>query len=195
MPDNEFGYTLWGRDWVRLAEPLTATRPEPLLPRARSIARHDGVDLEIQGRHVRAGIHRGGQASVTYLELAPLTPAALCAVAETVTGAVELSDTVYRTVTESGLSLAPRPTVVDCSCSARKDRCLHMLATCYAVARRIDENPWLALDLQGFREDPPPPEANLTAPRWTPLAAIAPDSYFGGAATPVTSAAGRRYAR
>jgi len=32
MADNEFGYTAWGMDWVRLAEPLRQTRPDPLLP-------------------------------------------------------------------------------------------------------------------------------------------------------------------
>ncbi|MFD6106897.1 hypothetical protein ACFWFQ_30030, partial [Nocardia salmonicida] len=85
MADNEFGYTLWGRDWVRLAEPLRQTRPEPLLPRARSIARNDGVGIEIEGRTVRAHLHRGGQASIAHVEVAPLSRAAVTAIGHTIT--------------------------------------------------------------------------------------------------------------
>ncbi|RDI64693.1 hypothetical protein [Nocardia pseudobrasiliensis] len=180
MADNEFGYTSWGLDWVRLAEPLTLTRPEPLLPRARSIARHGGVVLRCDATGVRASIHRGGQASVTHLEIAPMPGRTIAAVAEHIPAdTVELSDALHDTLAAAGLTVAPRLTSSDCSCSARTPRCLHYLATCYALARQVDENPRLALELQGFRRDridEPDPEA--PPPRWTPLESIDPATYF-----------------
>ncbi|MBB5911155.1 putative Zn finger protein [Nocardia transvalensis] len=181
MPDNDFGYTAWGRDWVRLAEPLAVSRPEPLLPRARRIARTDGVQLEIEGRVVRASIHRGAQASVTHLEVAPLPASTVTAVAaHLTTDTVELADATHQALRAAGITLAPQVQNTDCSCPARKPRCLHFLATCYTLARRIDENPWLALDLQGYREstatttDPATPP-----PRWTPLDSLDPTTFFG----------------
>ncbi|MFF0487930.1 hypothetical protein ACFYTQ_02795 [Nocardia sp. NPDC004068] len=176
MADNEFGYTRWGMDWVRLAEPLSLTRPEPLLPRARSIARNGGVTLEIEATIVRAHIHRGGQASVTHLEFAPLSRSIADHLPAT---AVELTDALHESLTGAGHVVAPRLVASDCSCPARNPRCLHFLATCYALARRVDENPWLALDLQGYGRalaDEPAPD---TPPaRWTPLDNLDPAAYF-----------------
>ena len=182
MPDNEFGYTAWGMDWVRLAEPLRTTRPEPLLPRARSIARNGGVQLDIDGTAVRASIHRGSQASVTYLELEPLSPAAVAEIAARIpTDTVELGDNTHAALRTAGITVAPALHLTDCSCTARTPRCLHLLATCYALSRQIDENPWLALDLQGYRlpaaERSQP--ANTPAPRWTPIASLDPTTFFG----------------
>jgi uncharacterized Zn finger protein len=184
MPDNEFGYTRWGMDWVRLAEPLRITRPEPLLPRARSVARSGGVRTEIEGPAIRASIHRGNQASVTHVEATPLSRAEITAISALIPGGtVELGDAEHTAIANAGISLAPPLCVTDCSCSARTPRCLHFLATCYTVARMIDENPWLALDLRGFRstsEDstPAPP------PRWTPIDMLDPVTYFGEVARP-----------
>ncbi len=180
MPDNEFGYTAWGMDWVRLAEPLRITRPEPLLPRARSIARNGGVRTEIEGASIRASIHRGGQASVTYLETTPLSRTEIIAIAALIpAGTVELGDAEHKAIVAAGISPAPRLHITDCSCSARAPRCLHLLATCYTVARQIDENPWLALDLRGFRADAPDDAAPDAPPRWTPIDSLDPATYFG----------------
>lgn len=181
MPDNEFGYTAWGMDWVRLAEPLRTTRPEPLLPRARSIARNAGVHTEIEGTAVRAAIHRGGQASVTYLELTPLTGGAIDAIKALIpTDTVELGDATHAAITAAGLSVAPNLRSTDCSCSARTPRCLHVLATYYALARRIDESPWLALDLQGFGSTSPvDSDPAAPPPRWQPFDTIDTATYFG----------------
>ncbi|MBF6329718.1 hypothetical protein [Nocardia transvalensis] len=181
MADNEFGYTAWGMDWVRLAEPLSLTRPEPLLPRARSVARHGGVHLEIDGTTVRASIHRGAQASVTYLELTPLSRETITAIGTVVPAqAVELGDDLHAALSAAGISVAPRLLSTDCSCSARTPRCLHYLATCYALTRRVDENPWLALDLQGYRRDltDEPTTTDTPPPRWTPLDSLDPATYF-----------------
>lgn len=182
MADNEFGYTAWGMDWVRLAEPLSMSKPEPLLPRARRIARNGGVQLEIDGVAVRGAVHSGAVASVTYVEFAPLNRAAIDAIGAVVPGeAIGLGDELHRAILDAGVVLAPRLVNADCSCRARNQRCLHMLATCYALARRVDETPWLALDLQGYRsiDRAAAVEAGSTETRWTPLDTLDPASFFG----------------
>lgn len=180
MPDNEFGYTRWGKDWVRLAEPLRQTRPEPLLPRARSIARNHGVQATIDGRIVRATIHRGSEASVIHLEVAPLPRAAITAIGEVIPDTSVLTDDMHAAVLAAGLTIAPVLAGTDCSCKARTARCLHVLATFYDMAARMDENPRLALEIQGFfqaaQDDSPAP---VEEPRWVPINTFDPGSYFG----------------
>ncbi|NKY88015.1 SWIM zinc finger-containing protein [Nocardia veterana] len=179
MPDNEFGYTPWGMGWVRLAEPISAARPEPLLPRARSIARHGGVELELDGTSVRARIHRGGQASVTHLELEALPADRVAAIAAHIPAhTVELTDAVHTALTAADLVPTPRLAHSDCSCSARTPRCLHLLATCYALARQVDENPWLTLDLQGYRTGGRAAGHTAAPARWTPLDSVDPALFF-----------------
>ncbi|MFI6771690.1 hypothetical protein [Nocardia sp. NPDC050412] len=184
MADNEFGYTAWGMDWVRLAEPLRQTRPDSLLPRARSIARNHGVQASIEGRIVRAAIHRGGQASVTHLEVAPLPRSAITAIAEIIPDTTVLTDEMHRALVNAGTTPAPNPAGTDCSCSARTARCVHVLAVYYDIARRVDENPRLALEIQGYfqaaPEDSAPP---VESPRWTPINALDPAEYFEAAIT------------
>ncbi|WP_067686103.1 SWIM zinc finger family protein [Nocardia jejuensis] len=181
MADNEFGYTRWGMDWVRLAEPLRVTKPEPLLPRARSVARSTAIRTEVEGSTVRAHIHRGSQASVTYFEIAPLSRTTISAIAALIPAtSVQLSDEDHATLIAAGITLAPTLAAIDCSCPARNERCLHMLATCYDLARRVDENPRLALDLQGYRSPTAPEDSPAGVPpaRWTPLDTLDPATYF-----------------
>ncbi|MEU2252110.1 hypothetical protein [Nocardia xishanensis] len=181
MADNEFGYTAWGMDWVRLAEPLRQTRPEPLLPRARSIARNHGVRATVDGRVVRAHIHRGGQASVAHLEVAPLPGQAVAAIAEVIPDPTLLTDETHRALVTAGVRPAPELAAVDCSCSARTERCVHVLATLYDMARRVDENPRLALEVRGYFEAAhADSEVSTEQPRWTPINTLDPARYFTG---------------
>lgn len=179
MPDNEFGYTKWGRDWVRLAEPLRQTRPEPLLPRARSIARNDGVQATIDGRIVRATIHRGSEASVIHLEVTPLPRSAITAIGAVLPDTTVLTDEMHQAVLAADLTVAPVLAGTDCSCKARTARCLHVLAVFYDMARRVDENPRLALEVQGYflaaEDDSPTP---VEIPRWVPINTFDPANYF-----------------
>lgn len=178
MADNEFGYTAWGRDWVRLAEPLRQTRPEPLLPRARSIARNDGVRVEIEARAVRAHLHRGGQASIAHVEVAPLSRAAVTAIAQAIPDPTVLTDEMHRALLDAGASPAPTVVSIDCSCSARTARCVHVLAVLYTIARCVDENPRLALELQGYFDATDDAEAPVQEPRWTSINALDPTQFF-----------------
>ncbi|WP_062989024.1 hypothetical protein [Nocardia anaemiae] len=179
MADNEFGYTAWGMDWVRLAEPLRQTRPDSLLPRARSIARNNGVQATIEGRIVRAAIHRGGQASVTHLEIAPMDRSSIIAVAEIIPDTTVLTDEMHRALVGAGISPAPNPAGTDCSCSARTARCVHVLAVYYDIARRVDENPRLALEIQGYFQAAAQDSIGpVESARWTSINALDPADYF-----------------
>jgi uncharacterized Zn finger protein len=179
MADNEFGYTAWGMDWVRLAEPLRQTRPDPLLPRARSIARNNGVRATVEGRVVRATIHRGGEASLTHVEVAPLSRQTITAIAAIAPDPTLLTDDTHRAISAAGIALGPQLAGTDCSCAARKARCVHVLAVYYEMARRVDEDPRLALAIQDYfaaapmDSDEPAPQA-----RWTPISALDPRRFF-----------------
>ncbi|QKT09835.1 SWIM zinc finger family protein [Rhodococcus sp. W8901] len=180
MVDNEFGYTAWGMDWVRLAQPLRQSGPARLLlPRARSLARNNLVKATVEGRIVRASIHRGGQASVTQLEVAPLTRASITGIAAIVPDTAVLTDDIHQDIVTAGIALAPVLADTDCSCSARSAPCLHLLAVLYEIAHRVDENPQLALDIQGYTtamlHDSAVPASTA---RWTPVSALDPAAFF-----------------
>lgn len=174
----EFGYTAWGRDFLRIVEPTSVTKPEPLLPRARSLARNAMTDVRVDGRLIRGTVVRGGDASVAYLEFAPLDRAVaheLGAAVGSAPGASALTDEVHALVAGS----PPELTVVDCSCRARTARCVHVLALMYETIRRIDEDPALALSLRGFRDALDGAEVvDDAVERWTPLAALDPQSFY-----------------
>lgn len=179
MADNEFGYTPWGMDWVRLAEPLHQTRPAPLLPRARSIARNNGVQATVEGSQVRATIHRGGQASVTRVEVAPLSRQTITAITAVVPEPAMPTDDMHRAISAAGIALAPVLAGTDCSCTARKTRCVHVLAVFYEMARRVDEDPRLGLAIQGyFAAAPRDSDEQAPATRWTPISALDPRRFF-----------------
>ncbi|MET9213893.1 MULTISPECIES: hypothetical protein [unclassified Nocardia] len=178
MADNEFGYTPWGKDWVRLAEPLRQTKPEPLLPRARSIARNHGVRTEIEGRTVRAHLHRGGQASVAHVEVVPLTRAEVTTIARAIPDSSVVTDEMHRALLDAGHAPAPTLASTDCSCSARTDRCVHVLAVLYTIARQVDENPRLALELQGYFDATTDTAAPVQEQRWTSINALDPARFF-----------------
>ncbi len=178
---NEFGYTGWGMDFLRLVEPVSTTKPEPLRPRARSIARNHGVTTTFDGREARATIHRGSEASVVTIEFEPMTRETTVAIT-TVLGADvgQPTEAHHRALAASGH--APSPTIAgsDCSCRARSARCLHLLALLYDVTAHVDDDPSLALSLQGYGTVEVAGEAvEVPAPRWTPLSEFDPRDFYG----------------
>lgn len=179
---GEFGYTLWGRDFRRLVEPTQVTKPEPLLPRARTLARSALHDVVVEGSLVRGTIVRGGEASVAYLEFGRLSRATATRIADAVgrsPTAVTLSDEIHWRIAPE----RPRLVSVDCSCRAHTDRCVHVLALMYETVRRIDENPVLALTLRGFhdalgvdsRDDA---DSGNVVDQWIPLTALDPEYFY-----------------
>ncbi|MFW0791559.1 SWIM zinc finger family protein [Gordonia sp. CPCC 205333] len=177
---NEFGYTAWGKDFLRLAEPLASNRPESMLPRARSIARNGGVTVTFDGCEARATVHRGSEASVVSVEFGAMTRELSSALAELTTAPDNLGDGDHRTLLDAGQSPAPTLAGSDCSCRARSARCLHLLAVLYTVTRHVDETPVLALTLQGYgRESADATDHGGPAPRWLPINEIDPQAFYG----------------
>lgn len=176
---DEFGYTSWGRDFLRVVAPVKVTKPEPLLPRARTMSRNALRDISVDGRLLRATVVRGGEASVAYVEFAPMDRDVAQTVATEVGAAptaAALTDAVHALVASS----PPEVAVLDCSCRARTARCVHVLALLYEAVRQVDADPRLALSLRGFSDalgDTAP--VDETVPHWTPLSALDPDVFFG----------------
>lgn len=182
MSTAEFGFTAWGADVVRIAEPITATTPNALAPRARSIARNGGVALEFDGRTVTARVHRGGEASVAHLEIAALDPAVVAAVRELMGARGEPDDAVHAALNERGLRPAATLEAADCSCRARITMCVHVLAALYALAAAVDHDPSTVLIIGGFgaASDATAADHSETRPipRWMPLAAVDVRDYY-----------------
>lgn len=176
---DEFGYTRWGRDFLRLAEPTSITKPEPLLPRARSLARNAMSDVATDGKLIRGTVVRGGEASVAYLEFEPLDPVAARSLAELVGPAPSLG-----TLTDDAHAVIagypPELAVLDCSCRARTARCVHVLALIYETVRRVDEDPRLALSLRGYSAAlGTEVQSGETVSKWTPLSSLDPADFYG----------------
>ncbi|MEV7689647.1 hypothetical protein [Streptomyces bungoensis] len=182
MADDDFGCTAWGRDWVRLAQPLRQTRPDPLLPRARRLARVGGVRVTIDGRIVRGAVRHGRSTSVACVEVAPMSRETIAGITGRLSGArLLLTDEVHRAVTEGGHPPAPTLAGVDCSCPDGTGRCLHVLAVFYDMARRVDDDPRIALDVQDFFRVSSGGTRLPTAAspqRWIPLNTLDPVDYF-----------------
>jgi uncharacterized Zn finger protein len=182
MPDDDFGFTAWGRDWVRLAQPLRQIRPNPALPRARKLARAGGVQITIDGRVVR-GIVSGSRTTLTAcIEVAPMSQEAVAAITTQLSGPRPiLTDEVHRLITEAGHPPAPVVESVDCSCSAGTGSCVHVVAIYYEMARRVDDDPRIALDVQEFSRAVPAsarPTTTASPQRWVALNALDPARYF-----------------
>ncbi|WP_143965479.1 hypothetical protein [Gordonia zhaorongruii] len=192
MTTPEFGFTAWGADIVRIAEPITTSTPNVLAPRARRIARNDGVTLAVDGRQVTAHVHRGGQASVAHLEMTTMDGAVATAARELMGPRTEPDDAVHAALRERGLHPAPSIEAADCSCRARTMMCVHVLAALYALASLIDHEPSTVLTIQSFRTADSVPAGDVAQsrpiPRWTPLAALDVRGYYAARPTaPVTT--------
>ncbi|WOC13841.1 SWIM zinc finger family protein [Gordonia sp. MP11Mi] len=178
---TDFGFTAWGADIVRIAEPITATAPNGSAPNARRIARNKGVTLEIDGRQVAARIHRGGEASVAHLEIAAMEPAVVVALREEMGSRTEPDDTVHAALRARGLRPAAVLEAADCSCRARKTMCVHVLAALYSLAELVDHAPSTLLGMQsghGPAEDADVDSVDGPPPRWTPIAALSVRDYY-----------------
>ncbi|MCF8570684.1 hypothetical protein L5G32_10430 [Gordonia sp. HY002] len=174
----QFGFTTWGADIVRLAEPVTASTPNTSAPRARSIARNGGVTLDIDGRQITARIHRGGEASIAHLEIAAMEPPVMAALRDELGSRTEPDDAVHAALRARGLRPAATLAAADCSCRARTTMCVHVLAALYALAERVDHSPSTVLGMQAGVDGSDDAAANGPPPRWTPIAALDVRDYF-----------------
>lgn len=174
---DEFGVTPWGRDWARLAQPTSITRPNPAIPRARSLARNDCVgDLVLVAGSVTATVSLKRDYAVT-LSCPPWTASeadlARTLLVDAPSG--DLPDSLHSEAAKSGLAVGPGKDELasTCTCTQRAKPCVHVLAVYFELARRIDEQPHLALTLRGL--DRPTDE---TASR-IPIGRLDPASFYG----------------
>lgn len=175
---DEFGTTAWGRDWRRLAEPTSITRPIPALPRARSLARNDRVHhLEITAGRVQATVDDRAQHRVTIV--LPIWDGHQTArVHDRLTEAPttgDLPDNIHTALRQSGADPGPDPGTLTslCDCTSRTRPCVHLLALYFELAHRLDEQPRLALTLRGHPADQQSDTTRI------PLARIDPTSFYG----------------
>ncbi|WP_037344447.1 hypothetical protein [Sciscionella sediminilitoris] len=149
---GEFGVTPWGRAWLRTVESARLTAPEPALPRARNMARN----AEVPGPRVTPGLVEAEvRGHPVRIEVPPFEDreTVVRLRAEYPAGAPgELADELHERLTEQGIGLAELGEQ-HCGCASRKPRCVHLLATLYALTRRIDEEPRLALTVRGVAPD------------------------------------------
>ncbi|MGV9319614.1 hypothetical protein [Streptomyces sp. NPDC003660] len=182
MAVHDHGYTKWGKDWVRFAESLRQSRPDPRLPGARRLARDGKVEITFDGRTVRAVVHRGRGTPVVTIEVAPMSEGATAELSRRLSGSRPLiTDELHRALTDAGHPPAPVLDSVGCSCPDAGPRCVHELAVYYDMARRVDDDPRIALDVQGFFRTPASggrPAGEATAQRWTALNSLDPAAYF-----------------
>ncbi|WP_199443479.1 hypothetical protein [Umezawaea beigongshangensis] len=167
---DEFANSVWGRDWIRLAQPVRVTRANPLIPKARSLTRNDGVDdVTIAPGLVTATVD--GQR--TTVRCSTWTEKQTADARPLVAGAPDdLPAEVHNSLRERGLP--PLSDVEsDCTCTGRTRPCVHLLATFFEVARRVDERPRLALLLRGLE-----PGATSTTTR-IPLGVVDPVTFYG----------------
>lgn len=186
MSTNPFGFTTWGADLVRIAEPITARTPNTHAPRARSLARNGGVTLQFDGGRVTALVHSGASASVAHLEFAAMAPAVATALRDELGSRTEPDDAIHAALIAAGLRPAPVLEAADCSCTARSTMCVHVLAAAYALATLVDHEPVTALTIQSYGAAGPAEGAapDRPTPRWTPLAALQVRDYYALPATP-----------
>ena len=163
MTQPEFGATPWGRAWVRAVESTAVTRPNPLLPKARSLARNNAVtDLRTEPGRITATV----SGHTVHIGLPLWTEAPEGVVADH-TG--DLPDELADTLTVA-VPLAEQHT--ECGCRARTPHCAHVLATLYTLAQRVDERPVLAVTLRY-------PLAAPIDPNWLPLQEIDVAGFYG----------------
>ncbi|MFE9580426.1 SWIM zinc finger family protein [Nocardia sp. NPDC006044] len=182
----EFGATPWGRAWTRVVESTTAAVPNPLLPKARSVARNHGATLTTEVGLVIAKVVVSGTESTVRIEL-PRWPEeterdaerliAKSLAANPGLAGGDLPDSLEGEFAAAGITFAVplAEQAATCDCRTRKRPCLHILAGLYALSMRVDERPRLAVEL---RMDSTA-VAEEADPDWIPLTELDAASFYG----------------
>ncbi|MEK8071456.1 hypothetical protein [Rhodococcoides navarretei] len=181
-----FGSTPWGREWVRRVEPITVTRPNPMLPRARSLVRNDAVSVDHDNiGEFRCVVSAGKRSEIAVLALPRYTAAERKSVLRILARHTrdsatsgDLPDEVHAKLVASKLSPVPDSTEASCSCSGRIDPCLHVTAATYAISLIVDRMPTSALAVRGV--DLSAATTSKDVPRrWMPIDSLSATAFFG----------------
>jgi uncharacterized Zn finger protein len=181
-----FGSTPWGKDWIRRVEPIAVTRPNPMLPLARSLVRNDAVAVDPSkigefrcvvsaGKKVETAVislprYGAGERKLVLRILARLTRGGITS--------GDLPDEVHAELVASTLPPVPDATETSCTCSGRTDPCLHVTAATYAVSLIVDQMPASALAARGI--DLSATTASTDFPRrWMPIVSVDAAAFYG----------------
>jgi uncharacterized Zn finger protein len=177
----EFGATPWGRVWLRTVESTAMAAPNPLLPKARSLARNHAVAVTVETNRLvadvtvyRVQIDLPPWSDDKQGEAARLTVKALADNRGLAVG--DLPDTLEADFRHHGIGLAVGldEQVAVCDCRTRKRPCVHILATIYAFSLLVDERPALAIELRSSTVDIAMPGD----PDWIPLVDLDPGTFY-----------------
>ncbi|MCG8917537.1 SWIM zinc finger family protein [Actinokineospora sp. PR83] len=182
----EFGATPWGRAWVRTVESTAASRPNPLLPKARSLARNHAATVTASTGLVTAVVVASGAEHAVRIELPGWSAGTGAEAERLIAGSLaahrglatgDLPDSLEADLRAAGIAVAVpiSEQVSTCGCRTRKRPCVHVLATLYALSMRVDERPALAVQLRV--------DSAVVAPRadpdWVPLHELDAGAFYG----------------
>lgn len=186
MGMNDFGWTAWGKDWVRLAETLRQIRPEPQLPRARRLVLCGRVRVTVSRLSILGSVGYGRGTAEVGIEVAPMSDSAKADIARLMAGHTVITEELYAAVAELGYSTSPKLTNVTCTCGTKDLRCVHILAVYYDISRQVDDDPSVSLIAQGcIGSDPISDQSrghahrqDVVPQRWIALARLDRKRYF-----------------
>lgn len=181
-----FGATPWGKEWLRRVEPITATRPNPMLPRARSLARSESVIVDTNTiGSIRCVVSAGKKIETATFAVPRYSAAHKRTALRIVTGhpthgrgSGDLPDALHAELVLRGL--APVPTDVDtaCTCSSRTDPCVHVTAATYAISLIVDQSPTTALAIRGLDLAEAAASTDFPA-RWMHIESVDAAAFYG----------------
>lgn len=181
---REFGSTAWGRAWLKQIEPVLITGPPDRdLSRARALARRAIDDLTIEGNRVTARLTERGHEHTITLNIPIWNHKEQTAVAHAIGQASssrsgDLPDHLVTELTSAGVRVAPLIDDITTTSDTGEASRRHVLAICYALVQKIDEEPELAIRLR-TPCDPASKTKSLTPDGLLPLTAINPRRFYG----------------
>lgn len=140
-----------GRAWLKTIEPVLITGPpDRALPRARALARRAIADLTIEANRVTARITDRGREHTITLNIPIWNDKEQTEVARTIGRAApsrsgDLPDHLVTELTSVGARIAPRIDEITVTSDTGEASRWHVLAICYALVQKIDEEPELAI--------------------------------------------------
>ena len=181
-----FGSTPWGKEWIRRVEPIAVTRPNPILPRARSLVRNDSVVVNRnQIGEFRCVVSVGTKSETAVLSLPRYTAterkSVMRIIARHTRGGAssgDLPDEVHTELVAERLSPVPDATGTSCTCSGRIDPCLHVTAATYAISLIVDQMPTSALAVRGVDLSAASTAKDVPR-RWMPIENLDSTAFFG----------------
>lgn len=146
----EFGSTAWGRAWLSRIQPVLTAALDRDLPRARNLARRTG-GLTIHGNQVTGTVADRGRRHVITLTIPTWSNDEHRAAARLLNGserAGDIPDELVDELASAGVTIAPEIGTISVTADVDSPKRPLILALCYALVQRVDEEPTLAVRLR-----------------------------------------------